>query len=76
MTKRKGIPVLSMNGEYGITRNLEFAMANSYIGEQVIYPRPLAFEITRMLSNRLIRPMHLFYYGTPDERLRKLFGYE
>lgn len=66
---QKSYPIYDMGQAYGITTDLGLALANNYIGEQTVYPSPLASAMYGL------KPIHLIYFGTPDEHLKKLFGY-
>ncbi len=59
-----------------VTRDIHVAMFNSYIGEVHVSPKYLSVVIHYLCTGRVLPPLHLFYYGEPDERLKRMFGYE
>ena len=74
MSERE-IPVYEPDGQYHSTKDRDLAMANGYIGEYPFYPNKIAYSVGLCFKRRY-RPFVGFYYGTPDEHLKKLFGYE
>lgn len=69
------IPIVDLHGRFAATEDEQFAFVNGYIGEMILYPRKLAKEIGEILGITY-RTIQVFYYGTPDDRLKDLFGYE
>ena len=69
------VPIVDLHGGFAATEDEEFAFVNNYIGEMVLYPRKLSKEIGAILDITY-RTIPVFYYGTPDDRLKDLFGYK
>ena len=70
------IPIVDLHGKWSITLNLSFAMANNYIGEVRVQPKQTAVAVLKNVKGgRMYKSWTNIYYGTPDERLKKLFGY-
>ena len=67
-------PPAHLNGGFKTTLNIDEAIANNYIGEIVIHPKKIAAAVGLFFGSRY-NSFVLYYYGTPDERLKKLFGY-
>lgn len=51
------------------------ALMGGYIGEVTIIPMRIASEVRKALFGNPLTSVHMYYYGEPDARLRKLFGY-
>ena len=58
------------------TTNLELAMANGYIGEITLVPKPTTNAVRSVLGLRERGVFTVFYYGEHDAELDELFGYE
>lgn len=59
---------------YIMTVNQRLAMKLGYIGEDLIRPNFLAAVIKIMCGGGLTPPIHIYYAGSPDDRLRKKFN--
>ena len=57
------------------TGNVAKALAGGYIGEAIIMPRPLSFEIHSLLTGERLPIRTIYYYGERDERMSGMFGY-
>ena len=71
----KLIPIIDLDGGFASTLDINLAMTNNYIGEIPINPKLLAFYMGEIFGKHY-KSFTVFYYGAPDERLKKLFGYE
>lgn len=58
---------------YIMTTNLQLAIRAGYIGQTMIRPNFLSAVIRIILGGNVTRPIHVFYGGVPDARVRKLF---
>ena len=76
LAKERGVPVMDMCGGHGLTTNMNLALCNGYIGELHIRPTPIADAVNLAIRGKRIQGVALFYYGTPDDRLKRIFGYE
>ena len=62
--------------EWRTTLDINVAMVNGYIGENFCDIRPSVNAIRKELGLKHLRDrLHWFYYGTPDSRLKTMFGY-
>lgn len=57
-----------------MTVNKELAMKIGYIGEGLIRPLIIPAVIKIMLGGPMTPPIHLYYCGAPDARLREKFN--
>jgi len=60
---------------YVTTTKLDYEMFNNYIGEIPMSPKALSFNIAKVFGRNL-PDFTIYFYGKPDKRLSKLFGYE
>lgn len=63
-----------MAKKYIITMNQQLAMKLGYIGEDLIRPNFLAAVVKILLGGNATPPLHVYYCGSPDDRLRKKFN--
>ncbi len=59
---------------YGMTVMQNIAMSNDYIGEQLLTINPLSNAVSFALHGAFMPPTMMYYFGVPDDRLKKLFG--
>ena len=69
------VPVYEPDGDYHGTTSRTLAMANDYIGEYPFYPNRISYAVGLVFGKRY-KAFIGFYYGTPDEHLKELFGYK
>ncbi len=63
--------------KYYVTEIVSEAVASGcYIGEVDIYPRDLANDVRLALTGNPLPQWSFCYYGEPDRRLCKMFGYD
>ncbi len=76
MNKRREVKMVpEVKGpRYMMTVERELAMRMGYIGEALIKPDFLRAVIKIMCGGRMTPPIHLYYCGKPDARLRKKFN--
>ena len=70
------IPIVDLKDKYAITTDLSIALVNNYIGEITIIPILLTNAIRLELKLPQYKEELLIYYGTPNKRLKQLFGYK
>ena len=75
MKKERIIDCVDLEGGFATTLDLDVAMVNDYIGEIPVRPSAVAVFIGRIFGKDY-QPFTIYYYGTPDEYLRKLFYYD
>ena len=66
--------MIDLKGRYAATLDMHLALLNAYIGEVPIRPKTLD-RAMGLIFNRVYFTGTIFYYGTPDEDLKKKFGY-
>jgi len=59
---------------YLITVNSRLANKLGYFGEELIRPNFLCAVIKILLGGNATWPIHIYYCGVPDEKLRKRFN--
>ena len=69
------IPIVDLDGAFAITKSLQFALANNYIGEIPVRPTLMSLSILSTVGLHR-EPFTIYYYGTPDKYLKELFGYD
>lgn len=69
----KQIPVVQFEG-FRTTRYMDVALANNYIGENVLMVKELSRFIHWYFTGTYISSFKAYYYGEPDERLKAMFG--
>lgn len=67
------VPIYDLKGGFASTFDLDLAMANNYIGEIHAQPTQLAIGMGKVFGKRY-GPATIYFYGTPDEELRRWFG--
>jgi len=70
------VPILDMGDNWSMTADLGLAMSNNYIGEQTLRPKVLSAVVSEILTGKRLMATHVYYYGTPNARLRKLFYWD
>lgn len=68
------IPIIDLKGQFAATLDMDLALHNDYIGEVPIRPKALD-RAMGLIFGRILFTGTIFYYGTPDEELKKKFGY-
>ena len=59
---------------YKRTLNRDQALASGqYIGELVMRPKQLPYQLS-FIFRKPLKAFIFYFYGTPDERLRKMFN--
>lgn len=59
---------------YVMTASFQLAMKLGYIGQVFIRPNFLAAVVRIHLGGDVTPPLHIYYAGHPDARLRKKFN--
>lgn len=70
----KKIPRINHRGQYAATLDQDLAMLNGYIGEVPVRPKALDREMG-LIFGRIYFTGTVYYYGIPDEEIKKKFGY-
>jgi hypothetical protein len=58
------------------TGDLQIALANGYIGQVTVVPKPVASAVHAAVTGRRLPSWQMYYYGKQAEHLRALFGYD
>ena len=58
---------------FQVTTNKNKALVNHYFGEILMVPKKVAQAVAKELGKKY-QTFWIYYYGTPNQRLRELFG--